>query len=263
MIYCQKCGAQNVDGVRFCEKCGAPVDANSAMPSNSGAQAPIQQNKVCNECGQELPPSATVCTLCGAPVAAAQTFTAPPPAPPQPQAYVQPQQQQNYAPQQPSYGQQPPPQQYGQQPPPIGQQLNQVGQQLNQVGHQVAGQIGTHASAQYKQFSKNPNKNKIIAGVAAAIVVIIIIIIATSGGGNNNFVGTWVGDGMYEYTTITFRRNGTVRIESPWTDDTLKWGTERGNILWMEYENGYKLRVNYEFKGRDLYLDGDRLTKRR
>ena len=42
MIYCTRCGAQNVDGSRFCNYCASPLDVKASAPPG-GAAPPSQQ----------------------------------------------------------------------------------------------------------------------------------------------------------------------------------------------------------------------------
>lgn len=55
---CTKCGAELLDGAKFCASCGASVSA----PNNK---------RTCSKCGLELSPSAKFCPVCGTPAAEA------------------------------------------------------------------------------------------------------------------------------------------------------------------------------------------------
>jgi len=50
-VICPACGAESLDGARFCARCGAALS-----PS-------------CPACGNELPPAAAFCPACGTPIA--------------------------------------------------------------------------------------------------------------------------------------------------------------------------------------------------
>ena len=54
MTKCSQCGAENKDGARFCESCGAPLQqANQGNPT------------FCPQCGAQLAPGASFCPSCG------------------------------------------------------------------------------------------------------------------------------------------------------------------------------------------------------
>ncbi len=57
---CSKCGAELLDGAKFCAVCGAPAN-------------PADQKRTCSKCGLELSPSAKFCPVCGTPAAAVST----------------------------------------------------------------------------------------------------------------------------------------------------------------------------------------------
>lgn len=52
-VNCLKCGAPNVAGAKFCNECGARMEA-------------LPQTTTCVKCGAQLQPSAKFCTECGA-----------------------------------------------------------------------------------------------------------------------------------------------------------------------------------------------------
>ena len=53
---CSRCGANVVEGDRFCENCGAPVA--------------VQAGSVCPVCGQQSEPGVRFCQQCGAELSA-------------------------------------------------------------------------------------------------------------------------------------------------------------------------------------------------
>ena len=56
---CRKCQAENRDGIKFCEECGAPMEMECP---NCNATIPLGK-KFCGQCGQKLdsePPSPTI-----------------------------------------------------------------------------------------------------------------------------------------------------------------------------------------------------------
>ncbi len=98
MPKCNQCGADLMEGAKFCPSCGAKVEEQ-------------QQPKVptCPQCGQEINPSAAFCPTCGFNLRQGGQAPAPQPAP-QPA----PVQQQPYPQQQPYYQPRPMPQGYNQ-----------------------------------------------------------------------------------------------------------------------------------------------------
>lgn len=55
--YCNSCGRELADGVRFCKFCGAQ------QPEQ--APAPAQEKRYCISCGQEITPETVFCPRCG------------------------------------------------------------------------------------------------------------------------------------------------------------------------------------------------------
>lgn len=71
-MVCQKCNAQNLDDAKFCESCGAKLEA----PKPAGG--------FCTSCGKQIKPGARFCGSCGAPqgdAPAARPAPAPAPVP--------------------------------------------------------------------------------------------------------------------------------------------------------------------------------------
>lgn len=106
MPKCNQCGAELMDGAKFCPSCGAKVEQQPKVPT-------------CPQCGQEINPSAAFCPNCGFNLRQGGQAPAPQPAPqpapaPAPQPAPVQQQPRPVFQQQPYYQQQPMPQGYGQ-----------------------------------------------------------------------------------------------------------------------------------------------------
>jgi len=113
----------------------------------------------------------------------------------------------------------------------------------------------------YGQPAPSPNKKKIIiiavtAVVALAAIGVILFFVL----GGSPLVGTWeiVGEGLM----ITFNRNGTGEmIYEIGISESFRWGDEGNNTFWIDYGEYGRDIIEYEFRGGDLYIEGDRLVK--
>lgn len=79
---CPKCGALNATGAKFCNSCGAKLEAGIACPKCGTANAPetkfcancgtkLQGTQTCPSCKAEIPAATKFCPECGKPTTAA------------------------------------------------------------------------------------------------------------------------------------------------------------------------------------------------
>lgn len=87
MIICSTCGAQNLDGMNFCDQCGAQLPApqpagQAAAPVAQAYAPPAAAGITCSNCSHINPLGSGFCEECGTPLAAGgggQAVVAPPP----------------------------------------------------------------------------------------------------------------------------------------------------------------------------------------
>ena len=73
------------------------------------------------------------------------------------------------------------------------------------------------------------------------------------------FIGTWVGD----EATIVFKKNGTGYWDDDEEREDFTWEiNEKKQTLYIEYEDGYSFKVEYEFKSdKKLWVEGETYEK--